>query len=93
MAVTPPWILSDKALIASAIVGAVRIQKVASLWIELILRWTSAISGRFGKNVTKSRYSASACLNACPEYRESAQLIEGLGADWWRFLREDLPMH
>src|SRR5215469_4307370 len=47
-------------------------QKLVFLWIELTLRWASATSGRLGKNVMKSRYSDSACLNACSEYNESA---------------------
>jgi len=47
-------------------------QILALLWIASIFSRASATSGRFGKNVMKSRYSASACLNVPSAYQASA---------------------
>jgi hypothetical protein len=42
------------------------------LWIESIFNCACVTSGRFGKNVMKSRYSSSACLKAPSAYHASA---------------------
>src|SRR6266566_5272495 len=48
-------------------------QILAFLWIaSIIFSCACATSGRFGKNVMKSRYSTSACLNVPCAYHASA---------------------